>query len=134
MDTMEKEDGLSLLIKYDEKGPFLIGGKCKACEAVIFPRQTICPRCTGEDIEEIHLSRKGKLYTYTEVHNKPPDYGGGIPYCIGRIKLPEGVFILSQLKANIRDLRIDMDMELIVEPIYEDESGKARLGFKFKPA
>jgi len=126
-------NGLSLLVRQDDKGPYLVGGKCGSCQAVFFPRQPICPRCTGKGIEEAPLSRKGKLYTYTEVYQKPPDYNGPVPYIIGRVLLPEGVFVLTQLRARKEDLKIDMDMKLVVESIYCDESGKEIMGYKFMP-
>ena len=134
MGRAEGVNGLSLLIGYDgEKRPCLIGGKCRSCGAVCFPRQSICSRCTGQDIEGILLSRKGVLFTYTKVHQKPPDYKGPVPYYIGRVLLPEGVFVLAQLKRSKEELKIDMDMELVVEPIYRDASGEERWGYKFKP-
>lgn len=134
MSAEEETDRLSLLVGHDEKGPYLRGGKCVSCEAVFFPRQSICPRCTGREILETPLSRKGKLYTYTEVYQKPPDYDGPVPYVIGRVLLPEGVFVLSQLAARKEDLRIDLEMALIVEPAYRDASGTEVFGYKFKPA
>jgi benzoylsuccinyl-CoA thiolase BbsA subunit len=134
MGEMEEVNGLSLLVRQDEGGPYLVGGKCGSCQAVFFPKQPICPRCTGQSIEETPLSRKGKLYTYTEVYQKPPDYDGPVPYIIGRVLLSEGVFVLTHLKAGKEDLRINMDMELVVEPIYQDEKGKGLTGYKFKPA
>jgi len=134
MVTAEEVNGLSLLVRHDEEGPYLIGGKCASCHAVFFPKQSICPRCTGQSIEEAPLSRKGKLYTYTEVHQKPPDYDGTVPYIIGRVLLAEGVFVLAQLKARKEDLRINMDMDLMVESIYRDENGREFIGYKFKPA
>lgn len=134
MTATEEVNGFSLLLGHDGKGPYLIGGRCRSCEAVFFPKQSICPRCTGQRIEEASLSRRGKLYTYTEVYQKPPDYNGPIPYLIGRVLLPEGVFVLAQLKAKKEDLRIDMDMELVVESIYRDEIGKEVIGYKFIPA
>jgi benzoylsuccinyl-CoA thiolase BbsA subunit len=134
MSAAEEVDGLSLLVGQDKEGPYLIGGKCTSCQAVFFPKQSICPRCTGKGIEETPLSRKGKLYTFTEVYQKPPDYNGPIPYLIGRVLLPEGVFVLAQLKAKKEDLKIDMDMELVVESIYRDETGKEIIGYKFIPA
>ena len=134
MVAAESVNGLSSLVRYDqEKRPHLIGGKCRSCQAVCFPKSWICSRCTGREIEEILLSRRGTLFTYTEVHQKPPDYGGSVPYCIGRVLLPEGVFVLAQLKSRKEDLKINMDMELVVEPIYRDESGEERWGYKFKP-
>jgi benzoylsuccinyl-CoA thiolase BbsA subunit len=134
MNATEEINGLSLLLRHDKEGPYLIGGKCASCQAVFFPKQSICPRCTGKNIEETPLSRKGKLYTYTEVYQKPPDYDGPIPYLIGRVLLPEGVFVLTQLKARKEDLKINRDMKLVVESIYRDEIGKEIIGYKFMPA
>jgi len=134
MSATEEVNGLSLLVRRDEKGPYLIGGKCTSCQALFFPKQSICPRCTGKRIEETPLSRKGKLYTYTEVYQKPPDYGGPIPYFIGRVLLPEGVFVLTQLKAKKEDLKINTGMKLVVEPIYCDQSGTEMIGYAFVPA
>ncbi len=133
MGETEEVNGLSLLVRQDEEGPYLVGGKCGSCQAVFFPKQSICPRCTGQSIEETSLSRKGKLYTYTEVYQKPPDYDGPVPYLIGRVLLPEGVFVLAQLKAAKEGLRINMPMELVVEPLYRDENGEELIGYKFKP-
>ena len=134
MSATEEVNGLSLIVRRDEKGPYLVGGKCGSCQAVFFPKQSICPRCTGKSIEEAPLSRKGKLYTYTEVYQKPPDYEGPIPYFIGRVLLPEGVFVLTQLKARKEDLKINTDMKLVIESIYCDGSGKEIIGYKFMPA
>ena len=133
MSETEEMDGLSLLVKSDKTGPYLIGGKCAICNAVIFPKQSICPRCTGQKIEETHLSKKGKLYTYTEVFQNPPDYNGSTPYFIGRIFLPEGVFVLAQLDAEKEDLHINREMELFLESAGYDENGKELKRYKFKP-
>ena len=133
MNDAEDTNGLSLLVRYQRSRPYLIGGKCGTCHAVSFPKKSICSRCNGGEIQEILLSRRGKLVTYTEVHHKPPDYEGDVPYYIGRVLLPEGVFILAQLSKGREDLRSDMDMELVVEPIYTREKGELIRGYKFRP-
>jgi len=129
-----KSDPLAALLRYDQGGPYLIGGKCGSCHETHFPKQDICPRCTSQKITEVSLSRRGKLYTFTEVYTKPPDYLGPVPYIVGRILLPEGVFVLSQLKGNLINFKIDMEMELIVDTIYYDESDKEVKAYLFKPA
>jgi uncharacterized protein len=131
--TTEFLKGLSSLIAWDKDGPYLKGGRCKACQVVSFPERSICPSCTGQDIETVSLSRRGKLHTFTEVYQKPPDYLGEVPYIIGRVLLPEGVFVLAQLKAKEQRLKVNMDMELVVESIYKDENGVEQLAYKFKP-
>ncbi len=134
MGSSRQVDGLSSLVGRDTQGPYLIGGKCISCGRIFFPKQPVCPQCTGQEIEESPpLSRRGKLYTYTVVHQKPPDYGGPTPYIIGRVQLPEGVFILAQIKAAVEDLRVGMDMELVIEAICSDTSGDELEGYKFQP-
>lgn len=134
MDRIKEIDGLAELVHYNAHGPYLIGGRCESCKAVFFPKQGVCPRCTGQKIEQRRpLSRRGKLFTYTAVHQKPFNYNGSVPYVIGRVLLPEGVFVLSQIKAELADLEIGMDMELVVEPIYADQDGSKRTGYKFQP-
>ncbi len=134
MREIKKENHLAVLVGNDLEGPYLIGGQCGTCREKFFPMQSICPRCTARNIMEVKLSRKGKLYTYTEVYQKPPDYAGPAPYFLGRVLLPEGVFILTQLKVdNKAELRMNGEMELAVEPLYYDEEGKEVKGYKFKP-
>lgn len=126
-------NNFSLLCQNSPEGYYLIGGKCRSCNEIVFPKPTICPRCTGKEIEETPLSRKGTLFTYTKVFQKPPDYSGTLPYIIGRILLPEGVFILSQLEAEFEDLSIGQEMQLAVKNIYRDDSGNEVIGYIFKP-
>ncbi len=132
MAETEEVSGLSFLVRSDEAGPYLVGGKCASCDAVFFPKQSICPRCTGQNIGEVALSRVGRLHTYTEVHQKPPDYNGPVPYLIGRVQLPEGVFVLAQLKARKEDLRIGMQMEVLLDTICQDEGGIEFIGYRFQ--
>jgi uncharacterized OB-fold protein len=133
MTATDTKDGFSQLIGHDKEGPYLTGARCVSCQAVFFPSQSVCPKCTGHEIIETPLSRTGKLYTYTEVFQKPPDYDGPTPYMIGRVLLPEGVFVLTQLDAKKEDLRIDLEVELTVEAIYRDKDGGEVWAYKFRP-
>ena len=134
MNDNEESNKLSLLVREDSDGPYLVGGKCNSCGSIFFPVQAICPRCTGQDIKEVSLSRKGKLWTYATVYTKPPDYEGPVPYTVGRVLLPEGVFIITQLTADKEALEVGSEMELILDQLYVDDSGNAVMGYKFKPA
>ena len=118
--------------------PQLIGSKCKVCGEILFPKRTkkICPHCQHEALEEIKLSRRGKLDTFTVVMQQPGGgyYYGPVPYALGVIELPEGVYIDSPLKVGkFSDLSVDMDMELVIEKIWEDPEGNELIGFKFRP-
>ena len=53
------------LFDWPSEKPSLIGHRCKLCRKVFFPRRFICPSCFEEGtLEETHLSRTGKLYTF----------------------------------------------------------------------
>jgi len=114
--------------------PHLIGSKCKSCKEIFFPKRVICPNCLKEEeVEDILLSNKGKLYTYCIVKAAP--LGFDAPYAIGYVDLPEGLRIFSPLaECDQEHIKINMELELVVDKIREDETGKAVYGYKFKPA
>ena len=51
------------VFKKDLKGEALLANKCRACGQVLFPKAINCLNCSGEELDEITLSRKGNLYT-----------------------------------------------------------------------
>jgi len=56
------------------------------------------------------------------------------PYGIGLVELPEGIRVLGMLTGgDIEDIRIGMDVELVVEKLYENEQGDEVITYKFKP-
>lgn len=112
----------------------LLGSRCKVCGEVFFPRQPVCTHCCTESTEDIVLSRRGILYTYTIVRHPTPGYKGQIPYAIGTIQLPDGIRILSPLTGcDFSALQVSMLMELVIEKHCEDEAGNDLMAFKFKP-
>ena len=122
--------------------PQLIGSKCKTCGTYFFPTTFRChdPACQGEEVETVFLSRRGKLWSYTvEYYPLPPPYemaGEFEPFGIGQVEFPEGVRVAGIIvECNPeRDLRIDMEMELVLGRLYEDDEGNEVMGWKFRPA
>jgi uncharacterized OB-fold protein len=106
----------------------LIGSKCRTCGHILAPLTTTCCYCRGEDLQEIELSRHGKLYSYTVVHQPHPKFGA--PYSVGFIELPEGPRIFAPLKG--KDFRVGMEMELLLEKLWDDNENEI-IGPKFKP-
>jgi uncharacterized OB-fold protein len=121
----------------DEK-PQLIGSRCSRCGEVFFPKKAygICNHCQSKNLEEVKLSRKGKIYSFTIVMQKPPEYyKGPVPYAEGFVELPEGVRVETLFTdCNFDDLRIGMDVEMVVEKLHVDEEGNEILAYKFRPA
>ena len=112
-------------------GPALIGSRCRACGQVLFPSKPVCLNCLSTDVKLVHLSRDGKLYTYTIVYlpseHFPP------PYAVGWIELPEGIRVFSQVRGwQERPLKIGMDMRMYVETLWQD-GDKDVIGYVFRP-
>lgn len=117
--------------------PSLIGSKCPYCGEIYFPRKnnSHCVHCQKDGLKDIKLSRRGKINTFTVIMQQPGGgyYHGPVPYAMGIVELPEGVYIPALLKADKFDnLSVGMDVELIVEKIWEDEMMEL-IGYKFQP-
>ena len=115
--------------------PRLIGGKCLCCGEIIFPKPEICPNCQEEKVEEIQLSVRGKIYSFTVVMQKArPYYEGPVPYGLGFVELPEGVRIETLFTTcNLETLKIGDEVELVIEKLYNDDQGNELITYKFKP-
>jgi uncharacterized OB-fold protein len=117
-----------------EEEPRLMGVKCKRCGELFFPERTKCIKCFAEDMEEISLSQRGKVYSYTIVHHATPGYTGPLPYAVGAVELPGGIVILSPLtQCQLDQLKIGMNVELVLEKLYEDDNGNEVMSYKFRP-
>ncbi len=120
----------------DEK-PQLIGSRCRNCGEVFFPQRDLglCSNCQSTNLDQIKLSSRGKIYSYTVVMQRPPEYyQGDVPYAIGFVELPEGVRIETLFTGcNLEELKIGMDVEMVIEKLQGDEAGNEILAYKFKP-
>lgn len=125
------------LFTWPSEEPQLIGGRCESCGSYSFPKSSPVhrPGCRG-GVEEVLLSRRGKLVSYTwQYYKPPPPYKGPepfVPYGIGLVELPEGIRIFGIMTSReMSDLKMNMDVELLVDKLYEDEQGNEYLTWKF---
>ncbi len=121
----------------DEKSPKprLIGSKCNSCGEVVFPANTRCPHCSSDNITEVFIGPRGKLYSFTIIYQPAPiGYKGTIPYGVVKVEMPEGLRITGHTTVNEPSkFKIGMDVELIVDNLFTDVNGNDIIGFKFKP-
>ena len=131
------EDGL---FTWPSEQPSLIGSRCKSCGHYFFPRIKICqnPDCNEKEVEDVLLGRRGKLWSYTIQHYAPPPpYHGPVPLTIGLMELSEEKLrIMGQLVEGIKpeDIKIGMELELVVEKLFDDEEGNEVMTWRFRPA
>ncbi len=110
--------------------------KCRKCGEVFFGKIPGCENCGSTDMEQLPLCKRGKLYTYTVIEHRPPgDYKGPdpfVPFGEGFVELPEGVRIVAPLTES-KNLKVGMDLELVVHKLFEDANGDDVIAYKFKP-
>ena len=140
--TTEQLPVVEGLFAWPTNEPHLIGSKCLCCGTYFFPKTFTCvkPDCKDKSsIEEVLLSRKGKLWSYcVQFYPPPPPFKVPepfSPYAIGAIDLPEGLRILGMLTGiDPEKWRVGVEVEMVVEKMYLDEQGNEIVTWKFRPA
>lgn len=127
----------------DGDDPALLGSRCTACGAVFFPRESFyCrnPACAGTEFEEVALSRRGRLWSFTNnCYPPPPPYVSTEPfepYAVAAVELEaEKMVVLGQVVPGVgpEDLEAGMEMELVVDTLYEDAEHEYTV-WKWRPA
>ncbi len=115
----------------DPDRPHLIGAKCPQCATVVFPpRGGACPNpaCTSEELDPTELSRRGRIWSYTENHYAPPaPYVAAEPfepYALAAVELDDdGIVVLGQVARGVRadELSVGMEMQLELDTLYRDD-------------
>ena len=130
------------LFTWPSDDPRLVATRCKSCGYCAFPKTFTCgnPNCKNEDVEDILLSKRGKLWSWSTQYYKPPPpfivpepY---VPFAVGLVEFPEGIKVLGIVtgcNAPDEELKIDMAVEVIAEKLFVDEDGNEVIGWKFKP-
>jgi uncharacterized OB-fold protein len=123
------------------ENPQLIGSQCDACNATTWPRQDRCPRCSGPDMSDLLLPRRGKLIAFTTQGFVPKlPYAGGETaatfetFGVGLIQLGDVVRVEARLtEADPEKLATITDVELTFIPFYTEEDGTEIITWAFAP-
>lgn len=121
----------------------LVGGRVPGTESYFFPKHLggADPRVGPVELEEVLLSPRGKVWSYTTSHYRPPAPFVAAsepfePITIAAVELErEKMVVLGQCAAGVtpEDLRVGMRMELIVDVLYSDEDHDYTV-WKWQPA
>lgn len=110
----------------------LLGTRCSVCASVFFPREDVhCrnPGCSGGELVEIPLSRRGRVWSYTDGRYRPPSpYVTDPelpwePYALIAVELPaERIVVLGQgvPGLTVAELAVDMEVEVVPGVLHED--------------
>lgn len=130
--------------KLDAERPALLGTRCTGCGSVFFPREeSFCrnPECASTKFEEVELSGRGRLWSYTNNCYAPPapfvsPKETFEPYAIAAVELErEKMVVLGQVVpgVGVEQLEVGMEMELVLGTLFEDEQNEYVV-WKWKPA
>ncbi len=115
-----------------------IGVECEPCGRVYFPPREVCPHCRRGSIgnlNEYELGGKGKVVTYTQVHEPMEDYKMMVPYIMVIVEMDEDVRMTGQLvDVEYEDVEPGMEVEVTIRRLGEESpSGIIYYGYKFRP-
>jgi len=126
----------------DAQAPHLLGTRCKSCGTYFFPKETtFCrnPKCAGTDFEEVPLSTRGKLWSFTDNRYAPPKpYMASDPfepYAVAAVELErEKMVVLGQVAKGVGTDRLEagLEMELVLDTLYEDDANEY-IVWKWRP-
>lgn len=127
-----------------DEQPTLLGSRCTACGTYLFPpRDGACPNpaCASDELERVPLSRRGRVWSYTEnQYAPPPPYVAADPfqpYALAAVELEaEGLIVLGQVPKGVTaaDLRVGMEMQLELDTLFVDDDGAEHVVYTWAPA
>jgi uncharacterized OB-fold protein len=122
--------------------PHLLGLRDPGSDSYFFPKDvavSAAPGRAGAALEEVPLSRTGRLWSYTTNHYQPPDpYVSPdpfVPYTVAAVELAaERMVVLGQLAPGVdpETLELGMEMELVLDTLFEDDEAEHMI-WKWKP-
>ncbi|AXV37664.1 MAG: transcriptional regulator [Methanobacterium sp. BRmetb2] len=113
----------------------LIGSKCLQCGKVFFPKRILCPECRRKGkLEDINLTGKGKILTYSVIETPTDEFKNIAPYVVAIVELDEGAKITTQIvDCDIEKVEIGKEVEMVFRKIREaGDDGVISYGFKFR--
>jgi uncharacterized OB-fold protein len=127
----------------DAAEPTLLGQRCTTCGTYAFPKAELgCPNpaCAGTELDEVPLSRRGTVWSYTDARYQPPSPyvvpgAEHVPFAIAAVHLAaEGLVVMGQVVpgVGVDDLHVGDEVELVVDVLFSDDEHD-HLIWKWKP-
>jgi len=140
--TKKRVPAMEGWLTMDEENPRLIGYKDESSGTFFFPKDVSVSRAPGHadaELQEVELSNRGKLWSYTTNHYQPPapyiSPEPFEPYTVAAVELTEErMIILGQLAEGVdpKTIEVGQEMELVLGTLYEDDENEYII-WKWKP-
>src|SRR4051812_15868744 len=123
--------------------PALLGNRCDACGTVFFPKASFFCRnsdCAGTEFTETELSRRGRVWSYTDAqYQPPPPYmvrgEEFAPFAIAAVELAdEQMVVMGQVADGygVDDIEVGSEVELVIEELFSDDEASYAV-WRWKP-
>jgi uncharacterized OB-fold protein len=90
---------------------------CSQCEACFYYPRLWCPQCFNQDLSWQDVSGKGKVYSFSVIHQSPlASYQQDVPYVLAIIELAEGPRMMTNVvNCEVDAVSVDMPVEVTFE-------------------
>ena len=118
----------------DKENGYLIGTRCRKCGHYFYRKRAVCLNCYSEEMEEVALSTRGTIWSYTIARQVYPGTLLTPPFIVAQVELPEKVQLMTLLTdCDPEAVRVGMEVELYFWKVREDEDGNEVMAFAFRP-
>jgi uncharacterized OB-fold protein len=141
-DTRTQVPAVEGLFTMDPDEPHLIGARGISQGSYFFPKDLAGsdPGCLGDDLEEILLSRTGKVWSFTNSGYPPPtpyiiQSEPYEPFVLAAVELDDqSIVVLGQMVDGValEDVTVGMPVELALGVLYSDDDHDYMI-WKWKP-
>lgn len=123
----------------------LVGGRCRSCDAVMFPMRSTCNRCDdGGQLGEELLPRRGTVWTWTTQsflpkapyigHETEADFSG---FVVGYVDLPGACMVQTRIDVPAEQAGqlapIGTEVESVAIDFACQPDGEVRRTYAFRP-
>ena len=86
------------------------------------------PSCDGAEFDDVPLSNRGRVWSYTTNHYAPPapymSPDPFEPYSVAAVELTEEkLLVLGQVEGSADSLRVGAEVELVLSTLFADDEG-----------
>ena len=109
----------------------LVMPRCKTCSELFFYPRELCPTCLSPELEWVPVSGKGRVYSYTVVHQPAhPSFREDAPHVFAIIQLDESPWMIANIVGcPIEEVEVDMRVTVAFDDVTPDVTL-----VRFKPA
>jgi hypothetical protein len=93
----------------------LIAAECRDCSAVLLPPRPACYECGSRRVALEEQSKRGTVYSYTEVARPPTAFESLAPLTLAVVELEGGGRLTGRVDAAYDDLEIGTPVSLTVD-------------------